>query len=511
MPEAPASTKRASSESRPEPAGTHRGPIARALSWTVLESLGLSGLSFLSLLIFARFLTPSDFGIASMALGIVQVLNIPVEMLFHDALIQRKEAGPGHFNTAFTVSAVLGLVLCMICWVGAPAVAATLGAPLMTAVLPWMSLSLPLMGLGSAIIAYQRRQLLYRPLAVRSLVGRLTGAAAGIAVAMAGGGVWSLVVQQVTSVGLATAALWLGCNWRPRPFYSAPELKELLTFGLPAMSVMGLYFVGQRWFMLLVGRQLGAEAAGYLNLAFRSIDSLRDVSAGAVSQLALPLFSRHQHHADALAASFNKATSMSCTLMFPLFGSLAICAPGFVHLLFGAKWSSATPLIALMAVLTAHYFSRMFAAPLMSAVRKPHYPLPGQISQLIVITALMLAAGHTSAQMAALIWALRLLVSTPIDIWFMKKATGLSVYRQLSSVPAPLVSAIVMMAIEWQVQDNLPSAQSPYLALAAVVSTGLASYFIILYFVNARLCRDLWHFAQLVFSQPRSTASNMRI
>ena len=61
--------------------------VAKALLWTSLESFALSGLSLISLVVFARYLSPSDFGTAALALAIVQMLGLPVEKLFHDALI----------------------------------------------------------------------------------------------------------------------------------------------------------------------------------------------------------------------------------------------------------------------------------------------------------------------------------------------------------------------------------------------------------------------------------------
>ena len=59
-----------------------RPSAARSLVWTMLESGGLSGLSFVTLIALSHFLSPTEFGIVSLALSVVQILNIPVEMLF---------------------------------------------------------------------------------------------------------------------------------------------------------------------------------------------------------------------------------------------------------------------------------------------------------------------------------------------------------------------------------------------------------------------------------------------
>jgi PST family polysaccharide transporter len=84
---------------------------AKGLVWTSLESFTLSGLSLISLFIFARLLSREDFGVAAIALAIVQLLTVPVELLFHDALVQRKELDALYVDSAFTFSVVLGIVL----------------------------------------------------------------------------------------------------------------------------------------------------------------------------------------------------------------------------------------------------------------------------------------------------------------------------------------------------------------------------------------------------------------
>jgi PST family polysaccharide transporter len=68
-----------------------RAAAARSFWWVVVESVGASGVSLVAVVLLARLLSPADFGVAAMALGIVQLLGVLVEMMFHDALVQRAE------------------------------------------------------------------------------------------------------------------------------------------------------------------------------------------------------------------------------------------------------------------------------------------------------------------------------------------------------------------------------------------------------------------------------------
>ena len=76
--------------------GSARDRASRSLFWTALESGGMSGLSVVALVVFGWTLTPSELGIGALALSVVQLMNLPVELMFHDALIQRREVTPRH-------------------------------------------------------------------------------------------------------------------------------------------------------------------------------------------------------------------------------------------------------------------------------------------------------------------------------------------------------------------------------------------------------------------------------
>ena len=485
-----------------------RERVARSLLWTGLESVGLSGLSMIALVVFAHFLSPAEFGAASIALGIIQILNIPVEMLFHDALVQRKELSERHLDTAFTTSVCIGIGLCALCWIFGGCLARLVHDPQVASIFGWMSFSLPAMGFGSVLIARQRRELQFRLLALRTLIGRFSAAVIGIVIAATGGGVWSLVLQQVLMVALATAVLWVGAKNRPRFRFYLPELKALLAFGTFSTSVQLLYFSVQRAFMLVVGNLLGVESAGYLNIAFRSVDMLRDLLGGAVTQLSLPLFSLIRQDHKVLQAKFADAVQFTCALAYPVFGLLAVCSPDVVEVAYGARWTAAAPLVALMACLTLQFFPRTFSAPMMSACGKPQYPIPAQLIQFgFVMTAVFLLP-HPSLQAVAAIWAARLLLGTPVDVWMLRRATGMSAAAQFKGVLNLLLVTAAMMAMLYFARI-LWGGWPVRLRLAAMVLLAPPVYLTLLAASNKPLCRRLLQFGMSAVRGPAAVGQNM--
>lgn len=481
--------------------GAVRATAARSLRWTLLESVGLSGLSFVALVFFSRYLSAAEFGIAAVAIGIVQLLNVPVEMLFHDALIRSREATPRHINSAFSASLLIGVLLTGACWLLADRFAALISQPEVGPVLRWMSLGLVASGCGSALVAVQRRRLQFRTLALRSTIGRGGSAIIGIALAVSGAGVWSLVAQQVSATVLATLALWLMAPERPSFGLSRPELGEMARFGVAASFLSLLGLSTQRFFMIGVAAFLGAQAAGILSLAFRAVDMLRDIVGSAVAQLALPIFASLQGSRTDIRRTFTAAVRLTTALMYPVFAGLAVCSFEVVEIVFGPRWLAAAPFVALLAVLTFQFFGRLFSVPIYNATGHPVLPSIALLLQIAYVVAGMLLIGRFSLDAAAAVWASRLVIGLGIDLWLLHRVTGLSAARQLAGAVHPALAAAAMAAVVYAAKLHLLAAYGPALRLALMVGLGAVIYSAVLWLLNRGLVLDLLAFARQTVSR----------
>src|SRR5450755_2449306 len=156
-----------------------RRKTANSMVWSVIENGGLALISFVSLIIYLRILSIADFGIFSAALALIELLGVLVTMLFHNALVQRSDVTDLHFNTAFTATMALSLIMALGCWAMAPLFAAWMHLAIAARVLTWMGLVFPCTALSATLVARQRRQFAFRALALRSLVGRAVGGGVG--------------------------------------------------------------------------------------------------------------------------------------------------------------------------------------------------------------------------------------------------------------------------------------------------------------------------------------------
>jgi len=460
--------------------------VAKSLVWTSLESFALSGLSLISLFVFARLLTPTDFGVTAVALAIVQVLTTPVELLFHDALIQRQDLRPGHVNSAFTVSVLLGAALCGSCWLVAPAVEALLDEPGLAPVLQYMSLSLPAMGFASVVMAMQRRNMHFRSLALRSLIGRAGSAVIALGLAFMGAGLWSLVVQQVLLVSLGTLMLWVlaTADERPRFQFEWAATRDLLGFGIASTAMQLAAMMMQRVFMVMVGGFLGSDAAGRLSIAFRGLDMLRDLLTGAVSQIAMPVFSRLSNDRSAVTQAYNRGTELTTLVTFPIFVGLAVCAHEVVSLAFGPQWDSAVPHFAVVALMTLPFFARLYATAVLKALGHPVAPTVQFLIETAYVLLGMSLFGRHSLVLAMTVWVSRLAIGLPIDVWLLARYGAMRVRDQLRGVGVPTVACAVMACVVIALSRVMPGLEQPALRLIPKVVVGALTYIGVLWLLD---------------------------
>jgi PST family polysaccharide transporter len=342
------------------------------------------------------------------------------------------------------------------------------------------------------LIALHRRELAFRALALRSLLARALAALIAIALAMWGAGLWSIVAQQVLMAVLSAAALWwLSAVARPRLGWDGRALREMLALGIPSTLQQFVAIANARLFILLAALQLSVAAVGLMALAFRAVDMVRDLLAQAISQLALPLFARIEREGGDRRTAFIAAVRLSSALLLPLFAGLALLSPEVVQLAFGPQWLEAAPFVSMLALLTFHYFPRQFVTPLFGALGRPAAPLFGSLAQALFIVSMMWALPQASPLWVLGIWAARLLLSTPIDMWFLKRLSGIGYIDQWRGAFVPALACAVLAAGVGGLRLFGLDDVAAVWRLLLLATAGAASYVLALWVFDRSLLHEL--------------------
>jgi O-antigen/teichoic acid export membrane protein len=473
-----------------------RERTAKSALWSLVENAGLAVISMGTLVIYTHLLSTAEFGLFAVVLALIELLQIFVTMFFHDALVQREGVTELHFDTAFSFGLLLSLILGALCVLGAPLFAAAVAEPRAAGVLRAMALCFPAAAVSATIVARQRRELSFRPLALRSLIGRFAGAGIGVLLIVLGGGVWGLIAQQVLIQAVGSVILWTSCETRPRLRFGWQEFKELGAFGLYSMGSLFLVFGVKRIFAVVTGVFLGVEVAGYLNLSFRAVDVFWSIAATAATQVALPTLASLQSDMPRLRRAFQFATSFVCAVLYACFIGIGVVAPEVVSVMFGDKWLPAAPYISVLSFLVLIQGPRVLVAPLLTALGRPRDLLLSKACELSFVVLALLITRVPSLAWAIGIWVTRELVALPITLRLLRRATGLSALAQLRGAGAPLAAASVMVAAVLLARYSLPSDLSALARLALLVPVGALAFVAVACVLDRELVKSVLAFAR---------------
>jgi PST family polysaccharide transporter len=450
---------------------------ARSVFWSVLEYGSGALISFFSLIFIAKILGPSDFGVFSIAWAVVEIAALLTTMLFHDALIQKRDVTDEHFDSALTVSILLSLVAYALLWLSFPILAHFASDERIAVVGRVVGLGVLATGPVGILDARQSREFGFRVLAVRTLVGRAGGVSLGLLSALAGFGIWSLVVQVLTGTLFSAIALVLYSPWKVRLTRNIGPVRDLLGYSVASFGSLAATFVSKRIFVLSVGIFLGTEEAGLFNLAFRMVDSAWSIAAAALSQVLLPTLSRLQGDRVRLINAYRVLLKLATSILYPVFGSLAILGPYFLEFVFGRKWEAASSYVLVLSLLTYLQVPRLPATPLLSATGSIRDVCLINIFVLaFVLGAIGLTRLHTD-YITLVVWSSGEFVASALIAALLNIRLGISVVQQIIDLLVPLAASVAMIAVFLVTREVLPGHIGVFGYFSSLSLAGAATYF----------------------------------
>ncbi|MDF0493082.1 oligosaccharide flippase family protein [Bradyrhizobium yuanmingense] len=443
--------------------------------WSMVENGSLTAVSFVALIIFAKLLDPSDFGTYAIAVSVIEVAGIFTNMLFHDALVREPKASDAHFNAAFTVSLVVSVAIFGILLIIFPLLAALVGDPRIGDVGRVLGVGLLFEAPTSILNARLRKEFGFRLLAIRTLIGRTAGAAIGILAALHGYGVWSLVIQSLLMTILGSATLVMLTAWRPRLTRELRPLADVLNYSVGAVTSLATSFATKRAFIFFAGVFLGVEKVGFLNLAFRLVDTVWAISATAISQVMLPLMSRLQHDRERLLRSYRIALAVGCTLIYPIFVGIGCEASELISVIFGTKWLPAAEPALWLSLLVFVQAPRLFMTSLLSALGKIESVRSVNLAVLAYMAIAIALTRLSDTDFALAVWSGSECLALILLTLSTYRKCAISPYEHLRILSAPAITSALMAVAISLTRQFLPNIE-PGLGIAVLSVVGFVIY-----------------------------------
>ncbi|RJK97881.1 lipopolysaccharide biosynthesis protein [Vallicoccus soli] len=483
-----------------------RQQAAKGVAWTTLMAVGSRAMTAVVFVVLARLLTPAEIGLVALALVFISLTSMFVDQGFGSALVQRRELDDEHLDTAFWTTLGSGVLLAgALCGLAYP-ISSLVGAPDLVPVLQALSATLVLGATASAPTSVLRRELGFRSLAYRKLLGTFVGGVAGVAAAFGGWGVWALVAQAVTQQLVATVALWAVTPYRPGLRFSRAAFRDLFGYSNKVIGIKLLEFLSKRSDDLLIGSVLGPVALGLYSVAYRLLTIMTEVLNLTIDGVAFPTFARLQGDVPRMRRAYESAIRASLTVAAPAYLAVAVLAPDLVALFFGERWDDAVPVmqvLALAGLVQALLYSNN---SLLMAIGRPQTVLRVTAVIAAVNVVGFLVAVNFGILAVAVAYAVRAYLLAPLSIAPAKRALGFS-WREFVVPLLPLLLSGGLMAGAVALVRHVLLADAPTaVALGASLAVAALTYPLLVRLLAPARFREVVGYAALALPSRRRRA-----
>lgn len=309
-------------------------------------------IQFLYTIIIARLLSPADFGVVAMATPLLAFAALLADVGLSQAAIQNQDLSQRQLSFLFWLNIAVTAVLALLIVVSAPLVASFYNEPRVAPVVAALGGLMILGPIGAQHIVLLNRNFAFGKIALIELISLVTGAAAGIAAAIAGFGIWSILLNQTMAAAATLILLWLLVRWHPSfpKLGMASEVRPLLHFGVNVATFNIFNFIARNIDNVLIGRGWGEIQLGVYNRAYSLLLLPLNQVMAPISRVALPLLSRIQSEPTTYRVAFWRMLDLALLLTFPASLFSLITFQQLIDVVLGPKWAAVGPIYGILAI-----------------------------------------------------------------------------------------------------------------------------------------------------------------
>jgi len=446
----------------------------KAVVWSSADTFGRQGIQFVTSIVLARLLTPTEFGLVGMIMVFLAIAISFVDSGFSSALIQRKEVTEADKTSVFLFNISAGLAMAVTMFWAAPWIARFYKEPILIGLTRMLALNLFLTACGAVQFALLSRQLDFKTQWKVGMAATAISGAVAVALAWRGYGVWSLVIQANLSALISTVTVWWLVPWRPTAKASLHSLRSMFGFGSRILTAGLLNTVFDRVQLLLIGKVFGPADLGYYTRAYSTQQWPAGLFQSVVSKVTFPMFSTIAGDRERLKAAMRKCMVTIGAVVMPMMVGLALMAKPAVLVVFGAKWLPCVPYLRILALAGALWPLHVANLDVLMAAGRSDLFLRAEIAKKVLIAVGLAVTVPISVM--AMVWGM-LVVSVlcyAVNVAYAQRAIDYNIFAQIKDLLKPLLSTTAMALIVGTLA-LAPRLAAPVL-LVAGTTLGLAVY-----------------------------------
>ena len=417
--------------------------VARASRHTLLAQVATQVSRLAVSVVLARLLTPQEFGVVAAAMVIMVVAWQLTDLGTSAVIIQREVIDEALVSSVFWFNLALGGALSALTLAAAQPLADGLGQPEAAPAIRLLAAVSVLGAIGNMHHALLRRTMQFGRLATITIANAVVNSLLGIGLAIAGAGIWALVIGTVAGVATSTVTAWWFERWRPSAVFSVRRLRLVARFGIHFFWSNALAIVFDQLDKVIISRMLGGAPLGTYAIAQRTVLSPVQAVSAAVSTVSFSAFARGQDDPEKLRSGASRAAGVVALVVLPAMVGLAVLAEQAVAVVYGPQWEAAVPVIRVLGPAAAVQALACITASVMLAKGRSDWLYRWTLANCLVGAAAMTVAAQWGLIGVSLALAAVVAVLKPFE---MRMALGL-IDMRLSTYARTLLPHVLITTV----------------------------------------------------------------
>lgn len=462
--------------------------IFKSLFWKTLERTSTQFISFITMIILSRILSPSEVGIVAVLLVFTTISNVLIQGGLGTSLIQKKVVENIDYSNVFFFNISFATLTYLLLFTSSTYLSAVFNYP-------DIDLYIKIIGLNLFAYAFSTiqnvkiiREYKFKLLMKINLFATIISSATAILMAYNEYGIWALIFQQVVSTYVSTILMILFIKLEIKFEFSFKKFKNLYSYGWKIMFSSLIANLYNELPSLIIGNMYTAKDNGFFSRGKQFPSLLIGILDNSLQTVMLPMLSSKQNHLEEVKKIYRNAIKKIGWVVFPLSGLLFICSDQIILVLLSEKWIESSIYLKIFSIYFAIQPILNANNQLFNSLGKSGLTLKLEVYKKMIGVFSIIVFSYFNLRL--LIWGLILtsIISFIINLYVNRKLIGYSIKDGLKDVvPQILISSIV--ALICILVDYYISFQ-PVLMLFILTFIYLLIYVLFILFLDTRFKID---------------------
>jgi O-antigen/teichoic acid export membrane protein len=421
--------------------------VFKGVSWMGFFNFFSQFFSWAMTVLIARILVPGDYGLMAMATIFSGYALVLSDLGLGNAIIQRLLVSKNELSSVFWFSTLISLGLAISCFPVSYLTAYLMHEPRVIPITQTVSVIFLLSGLQIVPGSILRKKMDFKSIGFIDMCSTIVSSAGMLGIAVAGGGVWTLIFGFIIRSVARTILLFRKARWLPSWHYNFKESRPFLSFGILVALGRSVFYVQEKSDRFFAGRLWKPGQLGLYTFALDLAQIPTEKIATLINSVTFPAFSELQNDQMEFNRLYLNITKVTAMIVLPLFIGGFVLGQDLIRLLLNEKWLPIIPLfriLCLAQILTSLSSINNFVH---SAQGRPGWSLYYNIASAVAMSVSFFFAAKHGLIALTLPWVSTYLVLCTGWMFISIRKFGITLGRYSRNMLHPIVATSIMAAV----------------------------------------------------------------